>query len=231
MLDVATQIRTDYEMGKAATAAYRDIRSRINDGRFKPGEALTERLLCQVTGVSRTPIREALRRLSSEDMVYLNANRTAHVRNFDFREIEEIFSLAALLGKYSAKLAAKRISDAALVDLLALVNQMEDALGRDESELFETFIRLDHSFHIIIRQAVGNRRLIQIATGLMRGPIFLQSMSRFTYEDYKTSARHHRDVYEALRARDSNRAEAAMNEFVMASRAAALSIFQEMAEE
>lgn len=227
MLKVATQTLTDYEMGKAATAAYRAIHSRIIDNTFKPGEALPERLLCHVIGVSRTPVREALRRLSSEGMINLAPHRTAYVPNIDRREIEETFSLAALLGNYSVRIAAQNISDAGLDDLLSLVDQMDDALMQENVQLFNVFVRLDHSFHKVIRKLVGNRRLIQIAGRLMSGPILLQSMARFTREHYKTSARLHRDIYEALKARDSDRAEAAMNEFVMASRDAALAIFQE----
>lgn len=227
MLKVATQIPMDYEMGKAANAAYRAIHSRIIDSTFKPGDALPERLLCNLTGVSRTPIREALRRLSSEGMINLAPNQTAYVPNIDRREIEETFSLAALLDNYSVRIVAQNITDADLDDLLSLVDRMDDALMEENVQLFNVFVRLDHSFHKVIRKLVGNRRLIQIAGRLRREPTLLQVMARFTREHYKTSARLHRDIYQALKARDSDRAEAAMDAFVTASRDATLAVFQE----
>ena len=111
MSEIKEQAHTNNDMGKAATKAYRRILTEIINGTFKPGDQLNERILSELTGVSRTPIREALRRLNAEGMVTVETNRTAYVADVDRREIEEIFSLARLLGKYTTRLAAQRISD------------------------------------------------------------------------------------------------------------------------
>ncbi|HIB76229.1 MAG TPA: GntR family transcriptional regulator, partial [Flavobacteriales bacterium] len=115
--------RSNFGMGGAAVKAYRGIRSLILDGSFKPGASLTERTLCDATGVSRTPVREALRRLNTEGMVILKAKRGAFVPIVDHQEIEEVFDLIFLFGSYSARIVAQSISDAVLDELHGFVNQ------------------------------------------------------------------------------------------------------------
>lgn len=218
----ARQTRPNYQMGKAPTKAYRGIRSRIIDGTFKPGEALPERVLCDTTGVSRTPVREALHRLASEGMIHLSVNRTAYVPNIDHHEVDEIFSLATVLGNYAARIAAQKISDAELDELRALADQKDVLLlTDDDDDRSKAFIQLDRSFHTIIVEAVGNHRLTYICSGLMKGPILLWAMARFTRTHFEMSVRFHREVYDALKAHDPDRAEAAMSEFIAVVRDAA----------
>lgn len=216
------QTRQNYQMSEAPTKAYRGIRSRILDGTFKPGEALTERVLCDVTGVSRTPVRQALHRLASEGMVHLTVNRTAFVPNIDHHEIDEIFSLATVLGNYAVRIAVQKISDVELDKIRALADQKEKLLlADDDNNYSKTFIQLDRSFHTIIVETVGNHRLTHICSGLMKGPILLWAMARFTRTHFELSVRFHREVYDALKARDPDRAETAMSEFIAVTRDAA----------
>ncbi len=154
--------RINYGMGKAAAKAYRGIRSRIIDGSFKPGDTLTERLLSKFTGVSRTPVREALRRLSSEGMLVLSANRGAIVSIIDHREIKETFDIISLLGSYSSRIAAANISQAALDELRDLVDQIDSTLLSDDNDFCESFLQFGRSFHMVIRKAAGYQRLINI---------------------------------------------------------------------
>jgi len=211
-------------MGEAAVKAYRGIRSRIIDGSFKSGESLTERALCDATGVSRTPVREALRRLNSEGMVILTAKRGALVPIVDHQEIEDIFDLVFLFDSYSARIVAQNISDAALDELHDFIDQMDIALLSDDDDLYDAFVPYGRSFHIAIRKAVGNRRLINLTRDLMAGKIVLQAVARFTRDDYKRSARLHRNIYEAFRARDPDRAERALMRLDQATRDVALSM-------
>ena len=208
------RIRTNYEMGDASAKAYREIRSRIIDGTFKLGQVLPERVLCEASGVSRTPVREALRRLDSEGMVNLSTNRKAYVPIIDHQEIEDVFSLATLLGNYSARIAARNISESGLDELLALADQKDALLLRGDDDLPKAFIRADRLVHIIILEAVGNHRLSLTCSALMRGPILHWAVARFTPHHFKMSARFHRELFEALKARDPDKAETAMNDFI-----------------
>ncbi len=222
MSEVTKQAYKNYDMGESASIAYGKIRTEIISGTFKPGEPLNERILTQLTGVSRTPIREALRRLNSEGMVTLEVYRTAYVADVGYREIEEIFSLARLLGNHSSKLAALRISDAALDDLLDLIEQMEILLARDHENLFEAFAEIDRSFHFIIRRAAGNHRLIRLGRSLHSAPILIQAMAGFTRDNFESFVPLHRKIYDSLKMHDPNRAETAMNNFFTTSQEATI---------
>ena len=199
MAKVIEKVHTHNGTGKASIKAYQIIREEIVTGMFKPRDELKERILSELTGLSRTPIREALYRLNAEGMVTLEANRTAYVADVDRREIEEIFSLACLLGNHAARLAAQGISDAALDDLLKLVEQMEALLTREEDGLFGAFKEIDRSFHLIIRIAAGNHRLIRLERGLLSAPILFQAMARFTRDHYESFVPLYRNIYDALK--------------------------------
>ena len=88
--------------------AYHTLRAKILEGLFKPGSLLEERELCEQPSVSRTPIREALRRLSANGLVEVRPRRSIIVSSFDKDELAEIFELGIVLESFVARLAASR---------------------------------------------------------------------------------------------------------------------------
>ena len=116
-------------MAQAAQRAYEHLRARLLAGEFPAGSRLPEEELAAAAEVSRTPVREALRRLHAEGLVEFVPNRGAHVASWTERDLDEIFGLRALLESHAAELAAPRISGADLGRLSALQDQM-DAAGR-----------------------------------------------------------------------------------------------------
>ena len=88
--------------------AYHTLRAKILEGLFKPGSLLKERELCEQPSVSRTPIREALRRLSTDGLVEVRPRRSILVSSFDKDELAEIFELEIVLESFVARLAASR---------------------------------------------------------------------------------------------------------------------------
>ena len=90
-------------MGKAAETAYAVIRKRILAGDFSRGERLREEELAQIAGVSRTPIREALRRLDAEGLVEFLPNRGASVTAWTEQELDDLYAARALIEGYAAR--------------------------------------------------------------------------------------------------------------------------------
>ena len=93
-------------MSRASSLAYDSVRQFILDGRFLPGERLVEEDLAQRVGVSRTSIRDSLRRLAGEGLVRTEANRGTFVAEMSSAEIDEIFQLRAVLEGHATALAA-----------------------------------------------------------------------------------------------------------------------------
>ena len=112
------------ELSRAAEAAYRGIRTRILSGELPGGAFLIEEDLASLIGVSRTPIRESLKSLSTEGLVVLKRYRRGRVVEISGRDVEEIYELRMLMEPVAAGRAAKRISDADLDKLDRNIDQM-----------------------------------------------------------------------------------------------------------
>ena len=104
-------------MSKASERAYAEIRSLILSGDAPPGSPLTEDILAEICGVSRTPVREALRRLETELYVVRSGSRRLMVADWNNDDLAEMFTLRAMLEAHAAARAATRISPSALDDL------------------------------------------------------------------------------------------------------------------
>ena len=106
-------------MSKAADRAYDWVRQRILSGEYPPGSHLKEERIAEDSEVSRTPVREALRRLSNEHFVKFVPNQGAFVATWENDDVEVIFELRAMLEGYAAQRAASRISEEQIRELLS----------------------------------------------------------------------------------------------------------------
>src|SRR3990172_1776577 len=125
-MDPDMQLATENSKGRslASERAYRYLRDSIYDGHFKPGQIVTEEEVASVVGVSRTPVREALRRASADGFLELEGFRRARVSNFTDEDPRDIFEIRANLEALAAERAALHISDEEIVQL----EQLSDAL-------------------------------------------------------------------------------------------------------
>jgi DNA-binding GntR family transcriptional regulator len=155
--------------GLADEIAFR-LQAAILDGEFPPGTHLQQDELCTRFGVSRTPVREALRKLQAQHLVDLVPNKGATVRTPSRDELSEVYVLRAELEGFAAELAAERIGPAELAALDDAQGAMDKAVAQleahavtaDEEGSFNRRITLaNEEFHGIIHQASGNERLRQ----------------------------------------------------------------------
>ncbi|MEX2562663.1 MAG: GntR family transcriptional regulator [Nitriliruptoraceae bacterium] len=205
-------------MSKAVDGAYKAIREAILAGDLVPGSRLPEVELSSRIGVSRTPVREALRRLAAEGMVDFLPNRGAHVASWTESQLEEIFELRGLLEGHAASRSATRISAEELAQLSRLADAMEaTAEERSDSASFE-IAQLNNEFHQLILGASGSRHLETATLSIVQIALVHQTFARYTPRALERSFAHHRELIDALTAGDADWARSVMQSHILAAR-------------
>ncbi len=205
---------------KAVEKAYNTIRSGILDGRFPPSSRITEQDIAAQSGVSRTPVREALRRLQAEGLLQFVPNQGAVVATWSARDIEEIFELRAMLESYVAALAAERATPEQINQLRELAQRQYDLSQDCSSAVLEAVSVLNSQFHKILQQSADSKRLDAMLGQLVEVPLVSKTFNSYTPEQLIRSASHHLEIVIALDERDSASAAAVMRTHVLAARQA-----------
>ena len=178
---------------------FNTLRQAILTGDLKPGERLMEIHLANRLGVSRTPIREAIRKLELEGLVTMIPRRGAEVAQITEKSMNDVLEVRRALDTLCVELACERISEEEIKNLKAACDQFERAVrGKDAKKIAQADVEL----HDIILKATGNQRLIQLVNNLS------EQMYRYRYEYIKDSSQHgrlieeHRVIYESIVKRD-----------------------------
>lgn len=204
-------------MLSAAERAYEAIRQGIASGEYASGDRLREEDLSSAFGVSRTPVREALRRLGAEGFVEFLANRGAHVASWPDDQLEEIFDLRALLEGYAASRAAVRMDADQVVKLSELATGMDELVHRRQPDL-EAIATLNNEFHQLMLVASRGPQLEFLAGAIVHIPLVHRTFSRYSRSDLARSAAQHLELVEACRAGDGAWAEAVMRSHILSAR-------------
>ena len=142
---------------------YRRLKDRIISGTLAPDTRLIELSIAAEFGVSRTPVREALKRLAAENLVLSDRARGMVVHAPDVDEIEDVFVMREALDGLAARLAAHRVTPSELARLRLIVDSMRDAVINDRRE---QIVLANQRFHDVIYAAAGNRMLARVASDL-----------------------------------------------------------------
>jgi DNA-binding GntR family transcriptional regulator len=199
----------------ASSTAAEMIRQAIMDGRLPPGQRLTEERLARELGISRTPVREALKVLQSEGLVDAAPNRSATVRAYEPGDLEDMYQLRALLEGYAARRAAGRLSDEKLLALRASCERFEAMSPADD---LREVVRENFVFHNMILEAAGSTRLSGMVRQVVELPLVYKSYVWYSPEQARISQHYHRQITRALERRDAERAELVMKEHVLEAR-------------
>ncbi len=183
------------------------IRDLIHKNILAGGEKLNEINLCEQIGVSRTPLREALRALSAEGLVQIHPNRGAFVAEISMEELQHTFEVMSILEGSCARLAADRLTNADLEELEELHEKLEEHYRNNDPH---AYVKHNQNYHEFIQEKTGNPVLSRIASGL-RSRILLHRF-RQIYRPGRLdgSMEEHRGLMEAFRAREGERAEKLM---------------------
>lgn len=201
--------------GCAATARQETVAAQVRRaimlGRYRPGEHLTEQALAAEAGVSRGPVRDALKQLEREGLVQLAPHRGAVVSMLGLREAYEFYIVRGHLEGLAARLARGRVGDADIAFLAGTVEQMADRLGAEEDLL--TAADLDLAFHRRIVACSGNRALVDLY-GAMDAKVYALFVTVQHHLPLRLAqmAARHREVIAVFRAGDWWRAEAVVAE-------------------
>jgi DNA-binding GntR family transcriptional regulator len=195
------------------------IQQMIIEGALAPGTRLNERLLCEKLGVSRTPLREALKILAALGLVKLLPNRGAAVVQLTPQDIAETFEVISRLESMAGELACARITDAEIEEIRALHAEMLACHVRRE---LPAYYRANQGIHDLINRAARNEVLRQIYTTVNSRVKALRYSSNLDRERWDSAVREHATMIEALEARDGKRLAAILERHVLAKRDAAL---------
>jgi DNA-binding GntR family transcriptional regulator len=206
----------------AAQRAYAEIADRMASGELRPGVWLREEMLAASMGISRTPVREALRKFSSEGLVRLERNRGAQVVAWTREQISEIYGLRAVVEGYVAAVAARNIGEDALGKLEANLAEYERVVAEGGGAARQRAVVLNNEFHAIVLEATGNEGLINLVTGVFGLPLVRRTFLRYTARDLARSVAQHRELAEALEHRDAISAEMIMKVHIRAAQNAVL---------
>ena len=175
------------------------LRELIIEGELKPGARLNERLLCEQLKVSRTPLREALRRLAHDGLVTLIENKGAFVTEMSRESVRESFEIMGALEALAGELACQRIGDGEIAEIEALTFEMMACHARRE---LHDYYRLNRAIHDRIAAAAGNALLDDMSHKLNLRIQNLRFRSNLDAQKWDGAVREHQRMVELLRARD-----------------------------
>lgn len=212
----------------APTALYQEVaerlRQRIYAHELPPGGWVDEQAIADQYGISRTPLREALKVLASEGLVTLKPRRGCYVTEISEQDLDEIFPLMAILEGRCAAETARKATATDLARLEAIHQELEThaAAGR-----IEGFFDANQRFHAEL-QAIANNRWLTHVIHDLRKVLKLTRMHSLTIEGrLQQSLIEHRQILSALKARDAVVAEKAMHDHLLAGRQALSKLYSE----
>ena len=233
----APRVPPTTQSGEAAhtRVAYAALRERIASGGLGPGTWLREHTVATSLGLSRTPVREALRLLAAEGVVELVHNRGARVVSWSAEDIDEAYRLRALIEGYGAGLAAARADAACVAELRGLQERYEQAIDAQDPQPTSsdpttapmtsapmTSAQCNDDFHAAVLAASGSARLPVLVAAVSSAPLVRRVLHSYDDDDRRRSVMAHRDVITAIANGDADLATSAMSSHILAARYSAL---------
>lgn len=212
----------------APTALYQEVaerlRQRIYAHELPPGGWVDEQAIAEQYGISRTPLREALKVLASEGLVTLKPRRGCYVTEISEQDLDEIFPLMAILEGRCAAETTQRATSADLARLESIHAELE---AHAAAARIEGFFEANQRFHAEIQRIANNRWLAHVIQDL-RKVLKLTRLHSLTIEGrLQQSLAEHRQIMVALQARDAHVAEKAMHDHLLAGRQALSKLYAE----
>jgi DNA-binding GntR family transcriptional regulator len=178
------------------------LREMIVQNELAPGERVDEKLLCERFGISRTPLREALKVLAAEGLIELIPNRSPRVSPVTRENVAELFDVMAWLERYAGELAAARVEDKDVQRLRKHLTQMERL--HDRRDRFDYF-RLNGEFHHALVELAGNSVLLSTYTTLASQIQRARYVAIHSQSHWDRGITEHREILDALEAKDGPR--------------------------
>lgn len=202
----------DYEL--LSKKVYHILKERILNGDFLQGGKLNETKIAKYLGVSRTPIREAIKGLAAEGLVKITPNQGVIVVNVSKKDLEEVLEIRRVLEGLAISIAAEKISQKEVAKLEEIINKMSIIISKPKPDIV-AYIELNAKFHSLILTICGNNRLIKIFNDLNNSERrFRISVLRDNPGRLKYSLEEHQAIVEALKKKDSKKANRSIQKHI-----------------
>lgn len=198
-----------------AEQAYRLLTRMITQLELAPGGLLVEKELMAALGIGRTPIREALQRLSMEGLAVHQPNRGMFVADITTTSVQHIYEFRSLIDGHLVRLAAERARDAQIAELRALAAEFERTIATDD---MDRYVELDRRFYAVLAEAAQNIYLAEVIPRIfnlhLRLFFYISSRGRGWHDVAKAHTGMTRDVAEAIARHDADAAEQAVTAYI-----------------
>lgn len=193
---------------------YAEIRGDILNGVLAPGEKLREEKLASILNVSRTPLREAIRRLTVEGLLIYTPNRGVTVRNYTLDDVIDAYNLRAVVEGYTASLAALNRDNLQIIELeeanANYKSVIENGFRVGEKDT-DAILKSNSQFHEIIVSMSKSSYVKNVLSSLVAIPVLYRGFYWFDEEDLKTSIQHHNSLITAIKNGDAEQAKVIMS--------------------
>lgn len=203
---------------------FRQLEGMILSGKIEPGERINESRLSGQLGVSRAPIREALRLLASSGILEIRAKRGMFVRELEIKEVEELYDIRAALDVLAGEKAAERIDDGHLPMLNRWMEEMAVFVDAQDTD---AYYRANIAFHAAIVEVAGNARLLAIYEGVCKQMSLFRRISLSLPGQLRLSLQRHERILDAVKSKDSVKAATVMRNHTLEAKKALLSAIRE----
>ena len=205
----------EYQDHSLGGRVFQKIREDILNGIYKENDELRENTIGKELGVSRTPVREALRQLELEGLVSIIPNKGAYVTGISHKDVWDIYVIRSMLEGLCARWAAEHIKEAQLDELEETILLSEFQMKKESGFSAEQVAALDSRFHSILYEASGSRILSHVLTDFHNYVQTARTSSVVSEDRARKSIREHRQILRAIRDRDGEMAEHLANEHIM----------------
>lgn len=200
-------------MSRASETAYKKIRAFILQGGAEPGMQLTEEKLAEIAGVSRTPVRDAVQRLENEMLLVRSESKRLSVADWSDGEIDEMFTLRAMLERHAAERAASRMDQDSINQLKVINDVLKKAINQEAPDV-TTFLDSNRKFHDLILERAQSPRLSRMLPALIEQPVVRRTANQYSKADLEQSGQDHDELIAAFEAQDTHWAGAVMTSHI-----------------
>ncbi|WMS43429.1 GntR family transcriptional regulator [Acuticoccus sp. MNP-M23] len=212
----------DGEPQRAADLAYLALRDAILTGELAPNVRLTETALAESLALSRTPVRDAIRRLIMEGFLSRVRGEGLRVIGLQPDEVEQIFQIRLMLEPFAARRAARFATDAQIAELRDLAEEMYAITPPSDAEESKRLPERNSRFHNLIMEAAKSPRLSTMLAATVNVGLVLRTFRMYGERDMVRSARHHLEIADAIEARAPEWAASVMASHLHAAAAVAM---------
>ena len=190
---------------------YEELKRQILVGEIAPGTRMMEVDLADVMGVSRTPVREAIRKLEKEGLVTIEPRKGAYASNISIKDMVDVLEVRQGLEAMAASIASGKITEKQKTELLSVVEKYKAAV---ESENIEEIIKYDEAFHSLIISISGNKTLMQVFSTVQELALRFRYIYYEDFKRYENMPKEHQLIEEAIMSGNAESARIAAGEHV-----------------